>query len=107
MESESATGVTPFEGTLEAQLNPDYQETSYSFQYATEATGETLEGTIVTLKGTTTVTGGPAQAANAATGNDPDTGLHVLLPCDRDKHNGHHQRPGRKTRSPRADEARG
>ena len=68
VEGESASGVTPFEGTLEARLDPDYQETSYSFQYATEATGETLEGTIVTLPGTATVSGGPGQAVNAATG---------------------------------------
>jgi phosphodiesterase/alkaline phosphatase D-like protein len=37
--------------TLEAQVNPNNQATSYVFQYATKATGETLEGTIITLPG--------------------------------------------------------
>ncbi len=60
--------VTPFEATLEAQINPDYQETTYSFQYATKATGETLEGTIVTLKGAGPLSGAGAQPAGAPTG---------------------------------------
>jgi hypothetical protein len=51
IDGESASGVTPFEATLEAQLNANNQQTTYSFQYATAASGETLEGTITTLAG--------------------------------------------------------
>jgi hypothetical protein len=47
-ESESA-GSTSVQ--LEALVNPNNQATSYVFEYATEATGETLEGTIVTVPG--------------------------------------------------------
>jgi DNA-binding beta-propeller fold protein YncE len=37
------------EATLQAQINPNKQETTYSFQYATKATGEKLEGTLETV----------------------------------------------------------
>ncbi len=49
--SESASGVTPFEVQLGAVLNANNEETHYSFEYSTAATGETLEGTIVTIGG--------------------------------------------------------
>ena len=45
VESESAAGVTPFAATLEAAVNPGYQETSCKFEYGTEpslATYKTL-----------------------------------------------------------------
>ncbi len=68
IESESVPVLTPFEATLEATVNPEYQETTYSFQYATEATGEELEGTIVTVKGAGPLEGGGGQAASVSTG---------------------------------------
>jgi hypothetical protein len=37
IESETATAITPEDATLEAQVNPEHQETTCSFQYATEA----------------------------------------------------------------------
>jgi hypothetical protein len=51
VDSESTSAVTPFEATLSAQVNPNNEETTYSFEYSTEATGETLEGSITTLNG--------------------------------------------------------
>jgi hypothetical protein len=35
IDSESVSGVTPTEATLEAQVNPNNQKTTYSFEYAT------------------------------------------------------------------------
>ncbi len=35
VDSESTSGVTPFDAVLEAQVNPNNQETTYSFEYAT------------------------------------------------------------------------
>ncbi len=49
--SENASNVTPFEEELGATLNANNEETHYSFEYATKATGETLEGTIATVDG--------------------------------------------------------
>jgi phosphodiesterase/alkaline phosphatase D-like protein len=34
-EAETASAITPFDATLEAQVNPNYQETTYSFTLAT------------------------------------------------------------------------
>ncbi|HTC72201.1 MAG TPA: hypothetical protein VK655_04890 [Solirubrobacteraceae bacterium] len=51
VDSEAVSQVGATGATLEAQVNPENQETTYSFQYATEATGETLEGTVVTVNG--------------------------------------------------------
>ncbi|HTD08623.1 MAG TPA: hypothetical protein VK680_07005 [Solirubrobacteraceae bacterium] len=50
VDSETASG-TPFAATLEAQVNPNNQEMTYSFEYSAEATGEILEGTVTTLPG--------------------------------------------------------
>jgi hypothetical protein len=47
--SEEAGGVGSRSVTFEARVNPENQETSVVFEYATKATGETLEGTIVTV----------------------------------------------------------
>jgi hypothetical protein len=43
LDSETVSGISPTEATLEAQINPDYQETPYFFEYATnsELTGAT------------------------------------------------------------------
>lgn len=50
-ESESTPVVTPFEAMLEVQIDPNGQATTYAFEYSTETTGEVLEGTITTIKG--------------------------------------------------------
>jgi hypothetical protein len=49
--------------TLQAQVNPNNQATRFVFEYATEATGEKLEGTIVTVPGAEPL---PAQLGDAA-----------------------------------------
>jgi phosphodiesterase/alkaline phosphatase D-like protein len=41
--SESAPDITTTQATLEALINPNLQETSYLFQYATKTNGATLE----------------------------------------------------------------
>ena len=51
VDAESASTVTATAATLEAQINPNNQETSFAFEYSTEATGEALKGTIVTVNG--------------------------------------------------------
>jgi hypothetical protein len=48
---ESVSGLTTSEPKLEATVNPNYQETTYVFEYSTQATGEQLEGTIETVAG--------------------------------------------------------
>jgi len=65
--AESTSAVTPFEGTLEGSLNANNEWTTYSFQYATKATGETLEATITTLPAQAPVTGGLAQPVSLPT----------------------------------------
>jgi NHL repeat len=52
--SESAS-ATPVEATLEAVINPDHQETTYSFEYSTSESGGELTGTITTVKGATAI----------------------------------------------------
>jgi hypothetical protein len=52
VDAEGTSVVTPFEGTLEAQVNSNNQETTYEFEYSTHATGEVLDGTVETLPGT-------------------------------------------------------
>lgn len=52
--SESATNETPGKGVLEAAINPENQETNYSFEYSTEGkTGpeEALEGAVLMATG--------------------------------------------------------
>ncbi len=69
IDGESASGVTPYEATVEAQVNPNNQETTYSFQYGTSPalTGAT------TVKGTSPLSGFGDQTASVALG-------HVLTP---------------------------
>ncbi len=50
-----AREVTPFAATLTAQINPENEEATYSFEYSTEASGEELKGAIVTIPGTSTL----------------------------------------------------
>ena len=68
--SESFSGVTPSAATLEAQVNPDYQETSCEFQYGTEASLAT--STTVKCEPEHLGTGGSATGATVAL-----TGLEV------------------------------
>jgi hypothetical protein len=54
VDSESVSGTNSTSSTLEAQVNPNNQETSFSFEYASKGAtgaGGKLEGTITTLKG--------------------------------------------------------
>ncbi len=58
IDSESATAVTSTAAMLEAQVNPEGQATSYSFEYSTKGktgAGETLEAPIVTVAGKSTL----------------------------------------------------
>ena len=76
----TALPVKASEATLEAQINSNNQKTTYSFQYSTEATGETLEGTITTLNGAGALSGfGPQTASVAATGLAADTPYHYRV----------------------------
>ncbi len=60
--------VTPFVGTVEGLVNPDYQSTSYSLEYSTtKPTGTKLEGTIVTVSGAGLLTGFGAQPVSIST----------------------------------------
>jgi len=49
--SESFSGLTSTDAKLEAKVNPNFQETSYHFEYSTQATGEVLEGTVMSVEG--------------------------------------------------------
>jgi phosphodiesterase/alkaline phosphatase D-like protein len=49
--SESALDVSASGAELEAKIDPNYQATTYEFEYATKASGEALEGTIVKVPG--------------------------------------------------------
>jgi hypothetical protein len=51
VEGESALEFTAHDARLRATVNPDYQATTYEFKYATQASGEKLEGTIVKVPG--------------------------------------------------------
>ena len=51
VDGESASAATSTGAMLEAQVNPNKQETHYSFEYSTEATGETLEGSVIKVEG--------------------------------------------------------
>ena len=73
IDSEGASSVTPFEATLEAQLNPNNQTTSYTFEYSTTEAAGKLTGTITTLKGASPLSGYGDQTASVTTG-------HVLAP---------------------------
>ena len=51
VDGESVAAASSTGATLEAQVNPNNQETHYSFEYSTEATGETLEGSVTKIDG--------------------------------------------------------
>jgi hypothetical protein len=70
--SETTSGVTPYEATLEAQVNPNNEVTTYSFEYAGSA-AEIGQAGAVTLTGDRALGGYGAQTASVSTG-------HVLIP---------------------------
>jgi hypothetical protein len=70
--SQTSTGVNSTEATLQGVINPNNQETTYTFEYSTQATGETLEGTIVQVPGAAPLSGFSEQAV--------ETKLESLLP---------------------------
>jgi hypothetical protein len=67
--SESASAVNSTEATLEAQVNPDNQSTTYTFEYSTSATGETLNAPVTSLAGAGPLEGFGNQRASAPTGS--------------------------------------
>jgi hypothetical protein len=71
--SEKTETVTPFEATLEAQVNPNYQETTYFFEYATS------KAAIEAKAGTPVIGAGPL----AAEFGEPTVGVPtgVLTPA--------------------------
>jgi hypothetical protein len=71
--SEKASNVTPYEATLEAQVNPDNEPTTYAFEYSSTEAGGKLTGTITKVAGESPLEGGGEQTASVATG-------HVLTP---------------------------
>jgi trimeric autotransporter adhesin len=74
VERESASGLSPAGATLEAEVNPNYQATSYAFEYAPNATGNTLEGAVTTVAGSAPLSGVGAQAASVEVlGQQPET----------------------------------
>jgi hypothetical protein len=74
VERESASGLSPAGATLEAQVDPNYQATSYAFEYAPNATGNTLEGAVTTVAGSAPLSGVGAQAASVEVlGQRPET----------------------------------
>jgi hypothetical protein len=64
--AESVTERKPESAVLNGYVNPNNEETHYEFEYATKATGETLEGTIVKV-GAGTLSGYPEQPVNSPT----------------------------------------
>jgi hypothetical protein len=62
IDSESISAVTPTEATLEAQINPNNQEVTYGFEYATN---EALTGA-TSVPGAAPLTGFPDQLASVA-----------------------------------------
>jgi phosphodiesterase/alkaline phosphatase D-like protein len=67
--SENASGASSTGATLEAQVNPEYQTTSYQFEYSTKKTGGgMLEAPITIVKGSGTLTGFGEQTAGVPSG---------------------------------------
>ncbi len=73
--AESASSVKSTVATLEAQLNPNNQPTTFSFEYSTKATGETLEAPITKTAGAAPLEGFGLQTATipALSGLAPGT----------------------------------
>ena len=79
--TESASDMTPFDAVLEAQVNPEKQETTYSYEYSSEqAKVEGGEGTSIgagSLSGTSQVQG--ATPADIGGGLTPGTVYYYRL----------------------------
>jgi hypothetical protein len=60
---ETASEVKSSEATLQAQINPDNEETNYTFEYSTKETAGKLEGTIVKVPGAAALSGYPEKPA--------------------------------------------
>ena len=68
VDGQQVSAVNATGATLEAQVNPNNQEATYSFEYSTNATGETLEGTITKVDGASALpVGFPDQTAAVTT----------------------------------------
>ena len=68
IDSESAPELWPLEAKLEAQIDPDGQTTTYTFEYSTQETGGVLEGTITKVAGSKALPAGAAdQSASVVT----------------------------------------
>jgi hypothetical protein len=65
--SETTSGVTPFEATLEAEVNPNNQASTYSFEYSTTEAAGKLTGTITTVRGASPLSGFGDQRVSVAT----------------------------------------
>jgi hypothetical protein len=69
IDTESTTELETDGATLQAQVNPNDQKTTYYFEYSTQAKGETLEGSVTKLDGGAPLTGEFGdQLASVATG---------------------------------------
>jgi hypothetical protein len=69
VDSQAASAVNATSATLEAQVNPNNQETSYTFEYSTQESGGALEGTITKLEGSAPLSAGFGdQPASVPTG---------------------------------------
>ena len=66
--NETAGGLAFDGAALEAQVNPNNQETTYSFEYSKEAAGEVLKGAITTVPGASPLSGFGDQTASVPTG---------------------------------------
>lgn len=52
VDSESVSGITPFQAFMEAQVNPENEETTYKLEYSSkQAGGELQEATVIALGG--------------------------------------------------------
>jgi hypothetical protein len=73
--SEGASGGDSTRMNLQARINPSSEPTSYLFEYSTEAEGETLKGSIVTVDGQRSLPGEFAEltAGVTAEGLTPGT----------------------------------
>ncbi len=68
-EATGTTLLTPTSATLQAQINPNNQKTTYFFEYSTQATGEVLEGAVTKLDGSSPLAGEDGdQKASVSTG---------------------------------------
>jgi hypothetical protein len=68
IDSESASSVTSSAATLEAQINPENQSTTYTFEYSEQEKAGVLEGTIEKVPGSGPLEGFGDQTASVPAG---------------------------------------